>query len=211
MRAFSPRGAPDVLVRFRAEAAIVRMKFSLWPIAILPPSEEISSQSSLIAESITRDAKWQVFRYDKLSPADSRFGPSSLTGGRRHCRRNVVLPCWEIADNNAGDDKETSGKGNWLHVLAKEQQCIEGREDGFQRVDNDGTLSADHGDSLHEQEHAAGGRETDARKNEHSRTGTENNWIEDGLADGEEAQHHGGGYLVVQAERARVDSTDDAL
>src|SRR5664280_2710109 len=211
MSALSPRDTPDVSVRLWAEAAIVRLNFSLWPLAILPPSEEICSQSPLITESITRDAKRQVLRYDELSLADGRFRSASLTGRRRQCRGNVVLPCWEVADNNAGDDKETSGKGNRLHVLAKEQQCIEGREDRFQRVDNDGTLSADHGDSLHEQEHAAGGRETDARKNEHSRMGTENNWIEDRLADSEEAQNHGGGHLVVQAERVRVDATDDAL
>src|SRR5664280_3632999 len=158
MRALSPRGAPDVSVRFRAEAAIVRLNFSLWPLGILPPSEEICSQSPLITESITRDAKRQVLRYDELSLADGRFRSASLTGRRRQCRGNVVLPCLEVADNNTGHDEDASDKGNRFHALAKEHQGIQGREDGFQRVDDDGTLSADHGDALYEQEHAACGR-----------------------------------------------------
>src|SRR5659263_775462 len=108
MSALSPRNIPDVSVRLWAEAAIMRLNFSLWPLAILPPPEEISSQSPLITESITRDAKRQVFRYDELSLVDGRFRSVSLTGRRRHCRRNVVLPCWEIADNDTGHDEDAS-------------------------------------------------------------------------------------------------------
>src|SRR5664279_338865 len=158
MSALSPRDTPDVSVRLWTEAAIVRLNFSLWPRAIVPPPEEICSQNSLIVESITRDAKRQVFWYDKLSKADGRFRSASLTGRRRQCRGNVVLPCWEVADNDTGHDEDASDKGNRFHALAKEHQGIQGREDGFQRVDDDGTLSADHGDALYEQEHAACGR-----------------------------------------------------